>query len=471
MTSEPNTHTAKKAWGGRFTGQTDPLTEKFTESISYDQRLWREDIEGSIAHAEMLAAVGIITDADCQTIVQGLQAISTEIANGQFQFRLDREDIHMNIEAVLIERIGDAGRKLHTARSRNDQVATAVRLWTRKAARLVDQKLAQLQRALLTQAQLHTNTVIPAYTHLQRAQPVVLAHWLLAFVEKFGRDRERICDTSKRINVMPLGSAAVAGTSLPINRQLTASKLGFDAITRNSMDATSDRDFIVEFVFDLALIGSHLSSLAEDWILWCTTEFGFLRLDDSLCTGSSIMPQKKNPDLLELTRGKSARVVGSLQTLLTLIKGLPMAYNRDLQEDKEPLFDATDTIGACLDVVTRIAETAQFQTVRIEKDIERGFLDATSLMEKLIKLGVPMRSGHEIVGKLVSQAESIGITLAQLPDQMFIDACGKNIDLLAIKSVLGTKQALASFCSEGSTGQDSIKAQIAFWKKNLETID
>ncbi|MGH7129346.1 MAG: argininosuccinate lyase, partial [Planctomycetaceae bacterium] len=339
-----------KAWGGRFEQATDPRVEAFTESISFDARLAEVDIRGSQAHARMLAHVGLITADECEQIVTQLDAIGEEIAHGRLAFRPELEDIHMHIEAALIERIGDVGRKLHTARSRNDQVATDLKLWTRAAIDRIDGLLRDVQSAFVGRADDDRDVVLPGYTHLQRAQPVMAVHYWLAWCEKFERDRQRLADCRRRVNVSPLGTAALAGTSLPIDRDFTARELGFDSVAANSLDVSSDRDFLVEFTFCLSLIATHLSSWAEEWILWFSTEFGFLKLPDAYTTGSSIMPQKRNPDVLELIRGKSARVMSAVPRLLMLLKNLPLAYNRDLQEDKLAVFDADDTIAACLEL-------------------------------------------------------------------------------------------------------------------------
>src|SRR5262245_46595945 len=337
---------SQKTWGGRFSGDTDRRVEAFTESISSDRRLYRHDVRASQPHARMLAEVGLLTAEDAERLCAALDGIAGRIERGDFAFSTALEDVHTHIERALIDELGDLGRKLHAGRSRNDQVVTDVKLWCRDAIDAVSGGLLELQRAFLDAGERHRDVVLPGYTHLQRAQPVLAAHYFLAYVEKFQRDRDRLADTRRRVNVLPLGAAALAGTSLPIDRDSVARKLGFDAVAANSLDVSSDRDFLVEFVFDLTLIALHLSGWAEEWILWTTTEFGFLDLPDAFCTGSSIMPHKKNPDVLELTRGKSARVVGSLQQLLMLVKGLPLAYNRDLQEDKQPLFDAYDTVDA-----------------------------------------------------------------------------------------------------------------------------
>src|SRR5271166_3788188 len=370
---------AEKAWSGRFGAETDRRVDRFTESISFDHRLFRHDIEGSAAHARMLASVGLLSDDECQQIVRGLSEIQAEIERGDFPFRPDREDVHMYIEAALIEKLGDVGRKLHTARSRNDQVATDLKLWTRDALGRLDMKLVALQQALVASAERHQGLILPGYTHLQRAQPILAAHYFLAYVEKYERDRGRLADCRRRVNVLPLGAAALAGTSLPIDRDSVRRQLGFDAVAANSLDASSDRDFLLEFVFDLSQIALHLGGWAEEWVLWATTEFGFLDLPDAFCTGSSIMPHKKNPDVLELIRGKTARVVADLQQLMILVKGLPLAYNRDLQEDKVALFDAVDTVDATLELAAALIRETKLRREAIVARLEDGFLDATTL--------------------------------------------------------------------------------------------
>ena len=350
----------------------------FTQSITFDCRLFKQDIQGSIAHARMLARMELITSDECHQIVRCLSEIEAEIETGLFSFKPELEDIHMNIEAAIIEKIGDIGRKLHTARSRNDQIATDVKLWARDALDRVDERLIGLQRALVKTTVRYPDLILPGYTHMQRAQPVLLAHVLLAYVEKLERDRSRLADCRRRLNVLPLGAAALAGTSLPIDRDFVARELKFDGVAANSLDISSDRDFVLESVFVLTMIAEHLAGWAEDWILWNTQEFGFLSLPDSICTGSSIMPQKKNPDVLELIRGRAARVIGDLTTLLVLVKGLPLAYNRDLQEDKEPLFDAFDTVETCLELAAVAVEGAIFQVDQIAEKLDDGFLDATT---------------------------------------------------------------------------------------------
>ena len=454
---------AAKAWGGRFEQATDPRVEKFTESISFDARLAEVDIRGSQAHATMLADVGLLTSAERDAIVQTLDEIGAQIQRGEMEFRTELEDIHMHIESALIARLGDVGRKLHTGRSRNDQVATDLKLYLRDAIDRVDQLLAEVQRAFVERSEADLDVVVPGYTHLQRAQPVLVVHYWLAYCEKFARDRSRLADCRARLNVSPLGAAALAGSTLPIDRRRSAELLGFDGVAGNSLDVSSDRDFVIEFVFCLSLIAAHLSTWAEEWILWCTTEFGFLKLPDAYTTGSSIMPQKRNPDVLELIRGKSARVMAAVQQLLLLVKGLPLAYNRDLQEDKLAAFVALDTITACLDIAPAIIRGARLQRERILARLEEGFLDATALMEYLIRHGVPMRTGHETVGKLVSLCESRPCRLADLTLPELQSACPQISD--DVYQVLGAANAVAALGSYGSGGHAAVAERLQAWRE------
>jgi argininosuccinate lyase len=456
----------QKTWGGRFSGETDDRVERFTESISFDQRLYGEDILASQAHARMLAHVGLLNRDEADLIVATLDAIKEEIEQGKMAYSIKLEDIHTHIEQALIQRLGDLGRKLHTGRSRNDQVATDVKLWTRSAIDTLDLRLAELQRALLSNAERDRDLILPGYTHFQRAQPVLAGHYFLAYVEKYQRDRDRLSDCRKRVNVLPLGTAALAGTSLPIDREFVRQQLGFDAVAANSLDVSSDRDFVLEFVFDLTQIALHLAGWAEEWILWSTTEFNFLNLPDAFCTGSSIMPHKKNPDVLELIRGKSARVAASLGQLILLVKGLPLAYNRDLQEDKEAMFDAFDTVSASLELAAALVRGTTFRREIIASRIEVGHLDATTLMEFFVKQGIPLRSAHEAVGKLVRQCEERGGRLSQLPPECF-DTIQPGLSGLVGK-VLGVANALAAFQSYGSTAPAQVQTQILAWKKKLE---
>ena len=405
---------SSKLWGGRFSGETNEIVERFNASIDFDRRLYREDIAGSIAHAHMLAAQGIISAEDSNAIVSGLEAIRAEIEAGTFAFRLDREDIHLNIEAALIERVGDAGRRLHTGRSRNDQVATDTRLFTRAACDEAIAALRDLRGVLIELAEREAATVIPGYTHLQRAQPILLAHHLLAYEAMLTRDSQRFVQARARVNVLPLGSGALAGVTYPIDRAAVARELGFDAISENSLDAVSDRDFVVDFHSAAALAMVHLSRLAEEIILWCTAEFGFARLDDAFSTGSSIMPQKKNPDVAELLRGKSARAIGNLVQALTLLKGQPLAYNKDNQEDKESLFDSVDTLLVSLRVAAAMLPTMTFDGPRGAEAAVANFALATDIADYLAKKGVPFRDAHEAVGALVARCEREGRTFADL---------------------------------------------------------
>ena len=452
---------------GAFDAAVDKRVERFSESISFDVRLFRHDIAGSIAHAGMLADQGILTDEERELIESNLTDIKNEIEAGEFPMRTELEDIHMNIEQALIDRIGDVGRKLHTGRSRNDQVATDLRLWVRQSIDEIDDLLADLQLAFLGRHEQDEGTIIPAYTHLQRAQPVLANHVWLAYVEKFARDRERLADCRKRVNLCSLGTAALAGTTLNIDRQNSAKRLGFDGIVANSIDSSSDRDFVLETLFCLATIGIHLSTWAEEWILWATSEYDFISLPHEFCTGSSIMPQKINPDVLELTRGKSARLIGSLQTLLVLTKGLPLAYNRDLQEDKPPLFDAVDTVKACLELAAPLVAGAKLNTSSINARIEKGFLDATTLMEYLIKRGMPQRKAHHLIGELVRLATSKSSTLTQLSLEDF-QSVDQSLDD-SVYDVLGVQNAVKAFQSEGSTNPDRVKEQISAWKARLNS--
>ena len=413
---------AEKPWSGVFDQATDRRVEEFTESVSFDRRLYAQDIAGSIAHAQMLAKVGLLTGEECRQIEQALGEIRQEIEQGRFPFRAELEDIHMHVEQALVERLGDVGRKLHTARSRNDQVATDLRLWVRWAIDQIDARLAALQGAFVGRCDGDAEVILPGYTHLRRAQPVLAPHYWLAYCEKFQRDRGRLADCRRRTNVLPLGAAALAGTSLPIDRSDVAARLGFEGVAANSLDAASDRDFALEFAFALALVAEHLSGWAEEWILWSTAEFDFLKLPESFCTGSSIMPQKINPDVLELIRGKTARAVGNLQTLLVLLKGLPLAYNRDLQEATPPLLDSFDTVSASLELAAPLVAAAELNRAAIAARLDRGHLDATTLMEHLIRRGVPQRTAHGLVGRLVRKAMERGVRLADLPLEEFRQA-------------------------------------------------
>lgn len=395
-----------KLWGGRFKGKTSELMDDFNSSIKVDVRMYAQDIKGSIAHAKMLAHCGIIKEAEASLICEGLQKILEDFQNGKIEFSIEAEDIHTYVESILIERIGDTGKKLHTARSRNDQVALDVRMYLRDESGALDELLKHLCEILLTIADHNLHVIMPAYTHMQRAQPISFAHHMLAYYEMFQRDRERIAETGKRINVMPLGAGAVAGTTFPIDRAFVASELGFEKLCLNSMDAVSDRDFVLELGFNLSLIMMHLSRFSEEIILWSTSEFSFITLDDAYSTGSSIMPQKKNPDAAELVRGKSGRVYGNLIALLTMMKGLPLAYNKDMQEDKELIFDGLDTVKICLKIFAEMLRTMQINKETMLQATKDGFLNATDLADYLVKKGESFRNAHEIAGRIVVLCEN-----------------------------------------------------------------
>ncbi len=450
---------------GVFQQSADRRVEAFTESISFDHRLYSQDIRGSIAHAQMLAKVGLLTDEECQQIERTLTDIRGELDRGELPLRPELEDIHMHIEQALIERLGDVGRKLHTARSRNDQVATDLRLWARDAIDRLDVLLAQLQKAFVDRCPGDMHIVMPAYTHLQRAQPVLASHYWLAYCEKYQRDRERLRDCRRRLNQCSLGVAALAGTTLPIDRHDVAARLEFEGVAANSLDVSSDRDFVLELAFALSLIAIHLSGWAEEWILWSTAEFRFIHLPQAFCTGSSIMPQKINPDVLELTRGKTARVVGNLQSLLVLIKGLPLAYNRDLQEDKLSLFSSVDIVASCLELAAPLVAGSRLNEAEIARGLDRGYLDATTLMEFMIRRGVPQRTAHHLVGKLVGMASERQVPLAQLEPHVFSEAHAVLDE--GVYAVLGAQKAIEAFQSYGSTAPTEVARQLARWQQQL----
>ncbi|MDC4225113.1 MAG: argininosuccinate lyase [Candidatus Manganitrophus sp.] len=410
-----------KAWEGRFTEATDPEVERFTSSFSFDRRLYRYDIQGSIVHTEALGRAGLLTEGERDTLIRGLKEIEAEIAaeGDRIQAAAADEDIHMHIERRLVEKVGEVGGKLHTGRSRNDQIALDLRLYLRDETGTLVELIRSVQRALVAQAESHIDTVLPGYTHLQRAQPISLAHQLLAYYEMLERDRGRFIDCLKRTDQMPLGAGALAGNSFGINREMVARALGFSEATANSLDTVSDRDFIVEFLSAASILMMHLSRWAEDWILWASTEFGFIALPDRFCTGSSMMPQKKNPDVLELIRGKTGLVYGSLLTLLTLLKGLPLSYNRDLQEDKEPLFNTVDTVKSAVRLLADLVRQVSFRKERMLEATREGFLLATDLADYLVLKGLPFRQAHKVAGKMVRQSleegkPMEGWTLAEL---------------------------------------------------------
>ncbi len=459
----------RKLWSGRFSAPTASLVESFTESVSFDWRLWRYDIQGSLAHADALHAAGLITQAERDAMVQGLKQIEREIESGQLQPKPELEDVHMNIEAALIERIGDAGKKLHTARSRNDQIALDMRLWARDAAAELRRALRGAQAALVALAESEGDAVMPAFTHLQHAQPVLAAHYLLAHVEALERDRERLADCLKRLNALPLGACAIAGSALPVDRRLVAEKLGFDRVTANSIDAVSDRGHLCELAFCCAMVMAHLSRWAEDWVLWSSAEFGFIDIDDAYCTGSSMMPQKKNPDAAELVRGKTGRVFGDLTALLVLLKAAPTGYNRDFQEDKPAVFDAMDTALASARMAAAVIEHTHFRRGRLETAAEQGHMDATALADYLVRRGVPFRQAHEIVGRLVAQAIARGCALAELP----LDVLRRECDAIGedVYDGLGPRRYVEAYQTLGSSQPAMVARQIEAWRKRLEQPD
>lgn len=446
-----------KLWGGRFDKDLDKAAEEFGASINFDQRLYRQDIAGSIAHAKMLAKQGIISQEAADKIVAGLIVIGTQIDQGDFEFRADREDIHMNIEAVLTEAIGEPGRLLHTARSRNDQVALDLRLYTREAVVRVVQKILALQQTLLKLAHQWHGVIMPGYTHLQRAQPVLLSHHLLAYFEMFQRDAGRFADCYARTDISPLGSAALAGTPYPLDRDFVAVQLNMNAVSRNSLDAVSDRDFVVEFLAAASLCAVHLSRFAEEIVLWSTAEFSFIELSDAYSTGSSIMPQKKNPDMAELVRGKSGRMIGNLVAVLTMLKGLPLAYNKDMQEDKEPLFDAIDTLLGSLTVFEGMLATMQIKGGNMYRAAQGSFATATDLADYLAKKGLPFRQAHEVVGKLVRYCIEQGKTLGELTTseyQNFSPLFEDDVRAITVESSLNARNV------EGGTAPEQVAVAL-----------
>ncbi|MHB1951320.1 MAG: argininosuccinate lyase [Acidiferrobacteraceae bacterium] len=447
-----------KPWQGRFTEGTDAFVEQFTASVHVDRRLYPYDIAGSIAHAKMLAKVGVITDAERDRIVAGLQQIETDIDEGRFVWKTELEDVHMNIESELIARVGDPGKKLHTARSRNDQVATATRLYTRAAIDALRRALARLQTVILDLAAVEAATVMPGFTHLQAAQPVTFGHHMLAWFEMLERDDDRLSECRKRVNVLPLGAAALAGTSYPIDRHYTASLLGFESICENSLDAVSDRDFAVETTAVLALLMSHLSRFSEELILWATPQFGFIDLPDAFCTGSSIMPQKKNPDVLELIRGKTGRAYGDLMALLTIVKAQPLAYNKDNQEDKEPLFDSIDTATACLKAFAALVPVLRLNRPLMRSQAAAGFSTATDLADYLARQGTPFREAHDIVGRAVQRAIALNKGLADFTlDELREFSPVISQDVFDVLTVDGSVNARRHF---GGTAPEAVQQAL-----------
>jgi len=456
-----------KAWGGRFEQELDAIAARFSASVDVDGRLWPQDIDGSIAHVRMLADQNILSADDAKQIVAGLETIRASIERGEFEWDDSKEDVHMNIEAALSSAIGDAGGRLHTGRSRNDQVATDMRLWTRQACDSVVADIDALLEVLADKADGHLDFLMPGYTHLQRAQPVRLAHHLLAWAEMLDRDRGRLVDAAKRMNESPLGSAALAGTTFPIDRAATAEALGFDRPMLNSLDAVGSRDFLLEAVSALAICSVHLSRIAEELVLWSSQEFGFMQMSDAFTTGSSIMPQKKNPDMPELVRGKTGRVVGSLVNLMVMLKGLPLAYNRDLQEDKAPVFDAFDTVHDCLAVLGGAIASATFDKRRMADALQTGFLDATEVADWLALRGVPFREAHHVAGKLVQQAVQQGKTLSQLPLETY-QAAHEAFDDTVFRA-LDMETAIERRDVPGGPARGRVAAAIAELRGRLQT--
>ncbi len=452
-------------WSGRFREPVDEEVKRFTASVGFDRRLAKYDIEGSLAHARMLAAQGILPRRDLAAIQRGLAQVRREVDDGSFEWSLDAEDVHLNIERRLTALVGDAGKKLHTARSRNDQVATDLRLWLRDEIDAIQARVAALELALIEQARRHASLVMPGFTHLQVAQPVTFGHHLLASVEMLARDRERLLQVRSRVNRMPLGAAALAGTSFKIDRRRVARELGFEALAENSLDAVSDRDFAIEFCASAALLMVHLSRLAEELVLWASPRFGFVRLPDRYCTGSSIMPQKKNPDVPELVRGKSARVIGATVALMTLMKGQPLAYNKDNQEDKEPLFDAVDTVKDSLSVFAGLVEGLQPVPAAMRAAVLEGHATATDLADYLVRKGLPFRDAHEAVARAVREAERLGVDLAALPLsklRSFSKRIGPDV-----KRVLTPEGSVAARDHVGGTAPAQVKAAAARARKRL----
>jgi argininosuccinate lyase len=457
-----------KLWGGRFEQGPDKLAESFNSSIFFDCRMAVEDITGSIAHAAMLGRQGIIPQEDADKIVAGLQEILTDMLEGKIAFSEEDEDIHMNVERLLTARIGEVGKRLHTGRSRNDQVALDIRMYMKKTIRLTIAEIRTLCGALVKIAEKNTKTIVPAYTHLQKAQPSTLAHYMMAYCEMFFRDIGRFSDCYKRTDRMPLGSGALCATTHPLDRESVASELGFAGITMNSLDAVSDRDFLIEYLSAASVCMMHLSRFCEEIILWSANEFGVLKISDAYSTGSSIMPQKKNPDMAELIRGKTGRVYGALMGLLTVMKGLPLAYNKDMQEDKEGVFDAADTLVACLQVFTGMIETAEFNKEKLYQSAGHGFTNATDAADYLVKKGMPFRDAHEVIGKIVLYCEKNGLAIADLPHLQLLE-----FSELFGEDVYGSISLEACVQARnipGGPAPESVKMHIREMKKFLKTI-
>ena len=455
-----------KLWGGRFTKETDALVHNFNESISFDQKFYRQDIRGSIAHVTMLAKQGILSAEDKEAIVSGIEGILSDLETGRLEITTEYEDIHSFVEATLIERIGEAGKRLHTGRSRNDQVALDMKLYTRDEIDELDGLLKGLLSELLTLMEDNLHTYMPGFTHLQKAQPVTLSHHLGAYYEMFRRDRGRLLDIRKRMNVCPLGSGALAGTTYPLDREYTAELLGFDGPTLNSMDSVSDRDYLIELLSALSIIAMHLSRFSEEIIIWNSNEYQFVEMDDSYSTGSSIMPQKKNPDIAELIRGKAGRVYGALMSLLTVMKGIPLAYDKDLQEDKELTFDAIDTVKGCLLLFTGMVSSMTFRKDKMEASAKRGFTNATDAADYLVNHGVPFRDAHGIIGQLVLMAINEGKSLDELSLSEYKSVCPVFEE--DIYEAISMKTCVEKRTTIGAPGADAMKRVLEIYKKELE---
>jgi len=458
---------SEKLWGGRFTGKTDPGFARFNRSFGFDRRLFEADVRGSLAHCEALRAAGVLTEEDAAAVAGGLRELLSRAGREGEAFFADEsaEDVHSFIEARLVGLVGDAGRRLHTGRSRNDQVATALRLWLRDEIDRCSEALRGARAALLDLAESHADAVLPGYTHMQRAQPVLFAHWCLAYFEMFARDRGRLSDARRRVNVLPLGSAALAGTSHPVDREAVARALGFDSVSRNSLDAVSDRDFCVEFAAAASLVMAHLSRLAEDLIIYATTEFGFVELSDAVATGSSLMPQKKNPDALELVRGKTGRVYGHTLALLTVIKGLPLTYNKDMQEDKEAVFDTADTVRESLEVTATVLRNVRLREGRARDAAAVGYMNATEMADYLVRRGVPFREAHEAAGRMVLHGLSKGLELHELELdelQSFSPLVGEDV-----YEALSLEQTLATKSRAGGTSPERVREALAAARASL----
>ncbi|MBT3022800.1 MAG: argininosuccinate lyase [Candidatus Thiodiazotropha sp. (ex Lucina aurantia)] len=462
-----DSHAPTKPWSGRFNEPTDAFVEAFTASVGFDRRLYQYDIQGSIAHATMLARQGILSDSERDAIVHGLKQIRKRIEQGDFTWSVSLEDVHMNVESALTEAIGDAGKKLHTGRSRNDQVATDIRLWLRDEIEQIRDAILRLQTALLDKAELEADTILPGFTHLQTAQPLSFGHHMMAWFEMLERDRERLADCNRRLNVMPLGAAALAGTTYPIDRHMTAELLGFSRPAENSLDAVSDRDFAIEFSAAASILMMHLSRFSEELIIWSSAQFGFIELSDSFCTGSSIMPQKKNPDVPELIRGKSGRIFGHLIALLTLMKSQPLAYNKDNQEDKEPLFDSVDNVKGSLKVFADMVPAIKCRKEAMRQATMQGFATATDLADYLVRKGIPFRDAHEVVGRAVAFGVAEGRDLSQMKLQE-LQRFSSEIEA-DVFDILTLEGSLAARDHIGGTAPNQVRRAIARARERLAT--